>query len=132
MACEINNINESYTDIQSYLKSENNDISVVTGFDAINNSINNILTIRNYEIPSQPQEFIDLYSYLHEIADEITFEAMRIEIKDVLARWETRISVMEVIIDDFSTDNYIVLTIVYKLRNDVANNLQSTTVTIKG
>lgn len=132
MSCDLTNIDKQYSDIESNLKGVDNDIAISTGFDAINNSISNILTVRRYDIPSQPQEFVDLYSYLHEIADEITFEALRIEVKDALARYETRIEVIEVQIKEFVTDNYIVLTVQYQLRRSVDNQIQQTDITIRG
>lgn len=132
MSCDLTNIDKRYSDIDSLLGAKDNDMSIVTGFNAINNSINNILTIKSYEIPSQPQEFINLYDYLHEIADEITFESIRIEVKDILALYETRIEVIEVQIKDFVIDNYIVLTVIYKLRKSVNNEIQQTDVTIRG
>lgn len=132
MICENSDIYNKYVDINSFLSPSNNDVSLSTGFEAINNSINNILTIRRFEIPSQPQEFVDLYMYLHEIADEITFEALRTEVKNALTRYETRIDTLEIQIEEFVTDNYIVLTVVYKLKEDTNNNLQTTTVTLRG
>lgn len=127
----MSDIKDKYTDINSLLTPSNNDITIASGYDAINNSIYNLLTVRKYEVPSQPGQFIDLYGYLHEIADEITFEALRIEVKDAIYKWDTRIEVIEVVIEDYSIDNFISLTVVYRLRNNKADNLQSTTVTIK-
>lgn len=131
MSCDLSNIDEKYTDIHSLLSPHENDVTLSKGFDAINNSINNILTIQTYEIPSQPQEFINLYGYLHEIADEITFESIRMEVKDVLAKYETRIDVIEVQINDFVIDNYIVITVIYKLRRSVIDEIQQTDITIR-
>lgn len=132
MSCELTNIEDKYSDIEANLLGVNNDISLSTGYDAINNSIANILTVKRFEVPSRPQEFIDLYGYLHEIADEITYEALRMEVKDALARFETRIEVVEVQINEFVTSNYITLEVLYQLRRSVDNSTQRTNITIRG
>ncbi len=118
-------INEKYNDIGSNLDTTNNDLLLSKGVQAINNSIGNILTIRKYEVAGQPAEFIDLYKYLHEHADVLTFMAIKQEVKDALFRWEKRIEVVDVITEMVEESSTLLLIQVFWRLRETNENFQT-------
>lgn len=92
---------------------------------AIQTSVLNILNTRLGELPGLPEFGCRIQDFLFNMADIELKVAIRNEIKYVLARWEDRIEVNDVIVDIDYDYNKVVTKIDYRIKNDIRDEYSS-------
>ena len=100
--------------------------TTVTDAAAINNSIKNILLTRKGSVPGNPTFGSELQDTLFEHIDHITTSLIENQIKEALARWERRISVINVTVKEVPEYNRVIAGIDYIYRDkglDINENL---------
>lgn len=99
---------------------------VVTKVDsaAVKQSIKNLVLTMNYERPFHPEKGCQVYGLLFENIDPVTLQVAKQSILNVLSQYEPRANVIDVIVEDLSTQNAINIDIYFTvLNNDVVENV---------
>lgn len=91
--------------------------STVTDAAAINNSIKNILFTRKGSLPGKPTFGSDIDQVVFNQMDYITRALLEKQIRESLRKWETRIVVEDVQIEEVPEYNKIVATIQYRYKD---------------
>lgn len=86
--------------------------------EAIKQSVRNLLSTQNYERPFHPEIGCQIYSLLFENFSPITVSVMRRTIFEVLAKFEPRVIVLEVNIDEQVDENGIEVEVVFRTVNN--------------
>jgi len=108
----------NYTDISSDLNSNKRAINE----SAIFNALNNIISTPKGSVPGHPEFGCGMDRYIFELMDPMVKEAIKGEIMYAINRWEERIKVTEIEINDDPDYNRIVIKIKYTIMNDVKSN----------
>lgn len=93
------------------------DIIPLTDIDAIKNSIRNLVLSGIYDRPFEPNLGTRLKNLLFENATPLTAVAIKDEILNVIKRYETRVSTVEVDIIDLSDENAYRVTVAFSINN---------------
>ena len=91
--------------------------TTVTDAAAINNSIKNILLTPRGSMPGKPTFGSRIHEVLFSNIDYITKDIMKNFIQEALSKWEPRIIVLDVIIEDVPEYNKLIATINYRYRD---------------
>jgi len=86
--------------------------------EAIKQSVRNLISTQHYERPFHPEIGCQIYSLLFENFSPITVSVMRRTIFDVLAKFEPRVIVLEVNIDEQVDENGIEVEVVFRTVNN--------------
>jgi len=103
----------NYVDINSNITKDN-----VTSQEAIENAIVNILSTNIGSVPGHPAFGSNVTKYLFEILDPLTKELIKTEIKYALERWEDRVRIVKVDVDEDADYNRIEVEMTYTLKID--------------
>lgn len=91
--------------------------TTVTDAAAINNSIRNILLTRIGSMPGNPTFGSSIHEVIFNQMDGITETILENFIKEALQKWENRITVLSVIIEEAPEFNKIIATLNYVYRD---------------
>lgn len=91
--------------------------TTVTDASAINNAIKNILLTQKGSLPGKPEFGSRIAEVLFSQIDSITVGILKRHITEALARWEKRITVVDVAIEEVPEYNKIIATINYIYRD---------------
>lgn len=87
---------ERYSDISSKLEQTTGDVKIIYGEDALAQSIKNILGISIGERYKLPEFGSNMRELLFEPISDLTALSIEVMIRDVIERWEDRISIRNV------------------------------------
>lgn len=87
--------------------------TTVTDAAAINNAIRNILLTQVGTLPGKPTFGSNIKELLFSQLDYITISLLKTQIRDALEKWETRINVVNVEVQESPEYNKIIATIYY-------------------
>lgn len=93
------------------------DISKKFDEEAVKTSLKNLILTRNYERPFHPEIGCQVYGLLFENFNPITKNIIRKTIVDVIEKFEPRIKLTDVLVDEDVDNNEIVFTIYFRLIN---------------
>ena len=88
--------------------------NTITDSAAINNAIKNILLTPIGSMPGKPTFGSNLFKIPFSQLDHITISRCHRYIKEALRKWEKRISIVEILIEDAPEFNRVVATISYR------------------
>lgn len=86
--------------------------------EAVKASVRNLISTRHYERPFHPEIGCQIFSLLFENYTPITHQVMKKTIYDVIEKFEPRVQVLDVIIQDRPDNNSIDLDIIFKIINN--------------
>jgi phage baseplate assembly protein W len=118
----INRKTRQFTDINLFFTPHpaTADVTKKVDEEAVKASIRNLLSTKNYERPFHPEIGCQMYSLLFENFTPITKQVIKRTIFDVISKFEPRVSVQEVKINDASDNNSISVDITFKIINSEA------------
>lgn len=116
-------MSNQFSDIHRNLQAEYEDIKLEYDIDAIENSIENILTVQKGEVPGRPDFGSSLSSFLFELMDEITFIAMEEATIEALIEFEPRIRVESVEFEAYYDQHILLMKLYYTVLNSGARQL---------
>lgn len=116
-----------FSDLDRNLSAENNDIKLDYDVAAIENSIENILTVEKGEVPGRPNFGSVLSRFLFEMMDEITFAAMEQSVYEALDEFEPRIRVEDVQFEAFYDQHIVLMKLYYSVLGSGARQLYQKT-----
>jgi phage baseplate assembly protein W len=100
------------------------DLLKKTGINAVVQSIVNLVLTNHYERPFHPEIGSNVRRLLFDLADGVTAQLISEEIKDTLANFEPRASVLDVIVStDSSLDGYNV-TIIFQVAGGISTPIE--------
>lgn len=124
MAIDPNSINnlyrkeltKVYSDLDYGLKKDAaGNIIIITNNDVISQSIKTILSTSKGERIMLPEFGSNLKEYIFEPLDISTGELIILEVEEALERWEDRISIIDVRVEEEPDDNIIKITVDYSV-----------------
>jgi len=108
-----------FIDINSkLLKGSKND----RGYKAINNSLNNILSINKGSLPGNPEFGSNLSKYIFELIDPLITQLIKEEVISAIKRWEQRITVNKIDVIEDTDYNRVLIKIDYSIKQDDSIN----------
>lgn len=93
------------------------DITKKVDEEAIKASIRNLISTRHYERPFHPEIGCQIYSVLFELFTPLTRQVMISTLRDVIEKFEPRVELISIRIDENPDDNDITATILFKILN---------------
>ncbi len=110
-------ISRDFKDIDmSFLKNPfTNDISVVRNENAIKQALKNVMLTKTSEKVFDPEFGTNIWVSLFEPMDDITADRIEQEIKNVVAQYETRITMETVVVEPYPTENAYHIFITYRI-----------------
>ena len=94
------------------------DVNIKTNEESIKASIRNLILTKNYERPFHPEIGCQLHSMLFENFTPVAVQIMKKTISDTIRKFEPRISLLEVRLQDNQDQNRVDLDIVFKINNN--------------
>ena len=91
------------------------DVVTKTDSTAIKQSIRNLVLSMNYDYPFHPEKGCQIYNLLFDNVDSITLQIIRKSVIDVLNSYEPRVSIVDVIVEDLSTQNAVNVKVMYMI-----------------
>lgn len=104
---------ERYSDIQTKMDQSLGDVKIVYGEDSIAQSIKNILGIHLGERYKLPQFGSTLRRLLFEPISDLTAMNIEITVRDLIERWEDRITIDTIVVKPFEDENYYEIEVKY-------------------
>jgi phage baseplate assembly protein W len=96
------------------------DLTKVTGINSVVQSIVNLVSTNHYERPFHPEIGGNVRKLLFELVDGVTANLLSSEIKDVLANFEPRAQVLDVIVQTNNTQDGYSVTIVFQVAGGIS------------
>ena len=96
------------------------DLLLVTGIKAVVQSVMNLVQLNHYEIPFHPEIGGNIRKLLFENVDPIVANLLSEEIKNLLANFEPRVQVINVLVNADVDNNKYGVTIQFYVINNVA------------
>lgn len=93
------------------------DITKKTDEEAVKASLKNLISTKNYERPFHPEIGCQIFSILFEPFTPVTVQVMKKTIADVINKFEPRVVLLDVRIQDRPDNNDLTVTIFFKLLN---------------
>ena len=107
-----------YSDLDMTLtRGSSNDIVPLTDIDAIKNSIRNLVLCSTYDRPFEPYLGTRLRGLLFENVTPLTAIAVKDEILNVIRKYESRISTVNVNLIDMADENAYHVTVEFAINN---------------
>ena len=107
-----------YSDLDmSLTRGVSNDIIPLTDIDAIKNSIRNLVLSTKYDRPFEPHLGTSIKSLLFENATPLIAIAIKDEILNVIRKYESRVSTVDVDLMDLSDENAYYVTVNFAINN---------------
>lgn len=94
------------------------DVNKKVDEEAVKASLRNLISTRHYERPFHPEIGCQIYSLLFENYSPVTRQVMKKTIFDVIEKFEPRVQVLDVKIQDRPDNNSIDLDIIFKIINN--------------
>lgn len=85
--------------------------------EAIKASLKNLISTKNYERPFHPEIGCQIYSLLFEPFSPVTVQVMKRTIADTVEKFEPRVSLLDIAIQDRPDNNDLTVTITFKTIN---------------
>lgn len=85
--------------------------------DSINKNLRYLILTMNYESPFHPEKGCQINGLLFDFADPIVTQIMRRSILEVIANFEPRVSVVDIVVNPRSEQHEIEVTIEYVIVN---------------
>mgnify|MGYP000461760405 CR=1 FL=1 len=106
-----------YSDVDLRLRAHpsHGDVAALKDIDAVKQSVRNLILTNKYERLFNPNLGSGIRALLFEPADYITMSSIRGEIEDVLTKYEPRIKLLSVDIDDRSEINAYTINIKFNI-----------------
>jgi len=108
----------NYIDIPNNI----NNTDMVKNDVAINNSLNNIIGTTKGTMPGHPEFGCKIDKYLFELLDPMIIESIKIEVEYAIKRWEPRITIKSIIVNEDLDYNRILINVIYNIKNDITSN----------
>jgi len=96
------------------------DLLMVTGIQAVVQSVMNLVQLNHYEVPFHPEIGANVRKLLFENVDPITANLLSEEIKNLLTNFEPRVQVINVLVNADVDNNKYGVTIQFYVINNVA------------
>ena len=111
------NVSKDFRDIDmSFFKNPfTNDISIVKNENAIKQALKNIMLTKTTEKVFDPEFGTNIWASLFEPMDDITADRIEQEIKNVVAQYETRITMQTVVVEPYVSENAYHIFITYRI-----------------
>lgn len=93
------------------------DITKKVDEEAIKASIRNLISTRHYERPFHPEIGCQIYSVLFELFTPLTRQVMLRTLRDVIEKFEPRVELISIRLDENPDQNDITATITFKILN---------------
>jgi len=93
------------------------DVTVKNDEEAVKQSLRNLISTRNYERPFHPEIGCQIHGLLFENFNPVTVQVMKKTIIDTIDKFEPRVTVLEVKINEKADNNDIVCDIIFRLNN---------------
>jgi len=106
----------NYTDIAPKINAKN-----LNGADAVMASMGNILGTPKGSVPGHPEFGCGMNKYLFEQIDILTAHMIKEEVQYALARWEPRIKVLDINVNEDLDYNRIDIKIAFEILNEAEN-----------
>lgn len=103
------------------------DLNRVLGVNSVVQSIMNLVQTNHYEIPFHPEIGGNVRRLLFELCDGVTANLLSKEIQDVLANFEPRATVLDVIVQSNNDQDGYAVTIVFQVTGGIETPIQITT-----
>lgn len=107
-----------YKDINFNMQSHpiTNDLSIKTDIDAIKQSLKNLIMMKPYDKPMHP-EIYGIYDLLFEPLDNISKFAAKKRIEDLIDKYEPRVELETIDIEDYPNENGIRIILKFYILN---------------
>jgi len=115
----INRKTRKYTDINFLfnIHPRTNDLVLRVDEDAVKQSVMNLIKTRPFERPFHPEISSQVYAMLFENFTPITSQVIRKSIEDVINKFEPRVTLLSVLVDEDADNNRLTVTIIFRLNN---------------
>jgi len=100
------------------------DLLKKTGVNAVVQSITNLVLTNHYERPFHPEIGSNVRRLLFDLADSVTAQLISEEIKDTLANFEPRATVLDVIVSTDDTQDGYNVSILFQVSGGIATPIQ--------
>lgn len=106
-----------YTDIPNDFRTNTitKDLSLKENLAAIRQSIVNLLTYDYEDKPFHPEKIFNLKRVLFEPLDNITIQAIQMNLKGLLERYEPRITILSVSVTPYYDDQKVEIEVMYRI-----------------
>ena len=86
--------------------------------EAIKASVRNLITTKNFERPFHPEIGCQITSLLFENITPVTYQVMKKTIYDVIEKFEPRVTVLNVILEETPDNNSVDASIIFRINNN--------------
>ncbi len=93
------------------------DVSRRVNEEAIKASVRNLIQTNNFERPFHPEIGCQLFSLLFENITPVTYQVIKKTVFDVIEKFEPRVTVIDVKIQETPDNNAIELDLIFKINN---------------
>ena len=93
------------------------DITKKSDEEAIKASLRNLISTKNYERPFHPEIGCQIFTLLFENFTSVTTQIMRKTINDVVNKFEPRVNILDIKINETIDQNNLDVTITFKILN---------------
>lgn len=123
------NNSRTYTDLNlAFTKHPaTGDVTKKTNVEAIKASLKNLIQTKNYERPFHPEIGCQIHGLLFENFTPVIKQVMKRTIEQMIDKFEPRVTLTDVIIEESQDDNGIKLDIYFKINNTQEPATLSTT-----
>ena len=113
----------NYIDMPSKLYNKKSGIAKpVKGTEAVKNSIHNIIATPIGSIPGHPEFGSRVNKYIFELIDPAIKEMIKAEISYSLKRWEPRVDIISIEVNDDPDYNRVTIKMIYNIITDLQSN----------
>lgn len=95
----------------------NNDVTQFTESESVKRALKNLLSFKRYEKPFHPEISSGIYDSLFENISSLHLDAMKTVVKQLIVKYEPRITLFDVIILPNLDGNSYSITLIYSLAN---------------
>lgn len=85
--------------------------------EAVKQSLRNLISTRNYERPFHPEIGCQIHGLLFENFNPVTIQVMKRTIVDTIGKFEPRVAVLEIKLQENVDSNEVVCDIIFRLNN---------------
>jgi phage baseplate assembly protein W len=102
-----------------------------TYFKAVSNSLRNIIMTPKGSVPGNPEFGINISRVIFNQLDPLTSFIIEEEIRAAIDKWEPRVEIKNIIVDEVPEYNRITCNIIFKISNDLNDQDHSTKISIQ-
>lgn len=106
-----------FKDVKVDVETTHNNRDIATSLDhqAIDGGIRNMFLFAQGERILNPEFGNNLYKYLYEPITEFVIKKIKAEIYEMFAKWEPRVSIQDVIVETYTDNNQLNVTVFYTI-----------------